>query len=53
MFKKVICPRCGGSGTSMNIRTDCPVCIGNGYIKKRIKGENKHAKVTTPIMRKY
>ena len=29
---KVVCSKCGGSGTSVNGRNDCPVCRGSGYV---------------------
>lgn len=41
---KVICPRCGGSGVSTDGRRDCPVCLANGYIKKRVGTKDESGK---------
>lgn len=33
---KVVCSKCGGSGTTRDGRRDCPVCRGKGLINKNI-----------------
>lgn len=33
---KVICAKCGGSGSTADGRNDCPVCRGTGCVKKEL-----------------